>query len=77
MATVLARCVRKLKVYTSNYGWNCEMNSWIRKKDQKRIWVIVLSKGPVVVHATGSNLAEAGEHMLSLLSVLEGVALTM
>jgi len=53
------------------------MNSWIRRRDRQRVWVIVLTKGPVVVHATGKNLAEAGEQMISLLSVLEGIALSM
>ena len=77
MPTITAECVRKLNEYTNCYGWNCKMNSWIRRRDQRRVWVIVLTKGPVVVNATGANLAEAGEQMLSLLSVLEGIALSI
>ncbi len=77
MPTITAECVRRLNEYTARYGWTCKMNSWIRRRDRQRVWVIVLTKGPVVVHATGKNLAEAGEQMISLLSVLEGIALSM
>lgn len=70
-------CVKKLNLYTNSYGWTCNINSWIRKDDNQPVWVIVLSKGPVAVQATGSSLADAGDHMLKLLAVTEKIAVSV
>lgn len=70
-------CVRKLNEYTTCYGWQCDINSWIRKEDHRQVWVILLQKGPVMVRATGKNLFDASEQMLALLGIVENIALSM
>jgi hypothetical protein len=68
-------CVKKLHIYTSEYGWKCSINSWIRKQDQSRVWVITLLKGPVAVRATGKSLQDASAKMIDLIEITEKIAL--
>ena len=68
-------CIKKLSQYTSKFGWKCKINSWIRKDDESHVWVIILTKGPVAIHATGSSLKNVSEKMLGLLNITEAVAL--
>lgn len=70
-------CIKKLNMYTNLYGWKCNINSWIRKQDNGQVWVIILTKGPVVVQATGSSLVDAGEQTLKLLEITEQIALSV
>ncbi len=67
--------VKKLNKYANSYGWECDINSWTKKDNDQQVWVIVLTKGPVCVHATGSSLVEAGDQMLKLLDITEKIAI--
>jgi hypothetical protein len=70
-------CIQRLSIYTSQYGWKCNINSWKKKGVNKHVWVIVLSKGVVVVYANGSSLKEAAEKMLDLIEITEKIACTV
>ena len=69
-------CICKLNQYT-DIGWECNINSWIRKIDGQPVWVIDLTMGPVCVRGSGNNLMAAAEQMLKLLSLTEKMALAM
>jgi hypothetical protein len=77
MTVSFVDCVKKLNQYTTCYGWQCDINSWVRKEDSEQVWVIILQKGPVIIRATGNNLLNASEQMLILLGIAENIALSI
>ena len=70
-------CIKKLNVYTATYDWHCDIHSWLQKKSHAQMWVIVLSKGPVVIRACGNSLHHAADRMLTLLAVTEKMSLAV